>query len=115
MTYKDLAEFIFPSIDKTPEDYEKIYPERNLTDGAKVVRFAPSPTGFMHIGNMMSAVINYCLAKSSNGVFFVRNEDTDQARTVEGALDFIHHTLKHYDIYPDEYEYNGEISLFYEK
>ena len=109
MTYKDLAEFIFPSIDKTPEDYEKIYPERNLTDGAKVVRFAPSPTGFMHIGNMMSAVINYCLAKSSNGVFFVRNEDTDQARTVEGALDFIHHTLKHYDIYPDEYEYNGEI------
>ncbi len=109
MTYKDLAEFIFPSIDKTPEDYEKIYPERNLTDGAKVVRFAPSPTGFMHIGNMMSAVINYCLAKSSNGVFFVRNEDTDQARTVDGALDFIHHTLKHYDIYPDEYEYNGEI------
>lgn len=109
MTYKDLAEFIFPSITKTPEDYEKMYPERNLGEGAKVVRFAPSPTGFMHIGNMMMAVINYSLAKGSNGIFYVRNEDTDQARTVEGALDFIHHTLKHYNIYPDEYEYNGEI------
>lgn len=109
MTYKDLADFIFPNITKTPEDYEKMYPERNLAEGAKVVRFAPSPTGFMHIGNMMSAVINYVLAKGSKGVFYVRNEDTDQARTVEGALDFIHHTLKHYDIYPDEYEYKGEI------
>lgn len=108
MTYKDLADFIFPNITKTPEDYEKIYPERNLPEGAKVVRYAPSPTGFMHIGNMMSATINYVLAKGSNGVFFVRNEDTDQARTVEGAVDFIHKTLKHYGIYPDEYEYNGE-------
>ena len=83
MTYKDLAELIFPSITKTPEDYEKIYPERELSEGAKVVRFAPSPTGFMHIGNMMSAVINYVLARGSKGVFYVRNEDTDQARTVE--------------------------------
>jgi len=109
MTYKELADLIFPEIDKTIDDYEAMYPERNLSEGAKVVRFAPSPTGFMHIGNMMSAVINYVLAKSSKGVFFVRNEDTDQARTVDGALDFIHHTLKHYDIYPDEYEYNGEM------
>lgn len=109
MTYKDLAEFIFPNITKTPEDYESIYPKRNLSEGAKVVRYAPSPTGFMHIGNMMSATINYVLAKGSNGVFYVRNEDTDQARTVEGALDFIHYVLKYYDIYPDEYEYNGEI------
>lgn len=105
MTYKDLANLIFPNITKTIEDYEKEYPKRDLPEGAKVTRFAPSPTGFMHIGNMMSATINYCLAKKSNGIFYVRNEDTDQARTVEGAVDFIHETLKHYGIYPDEYEY----------
>lgn len=109
MTYQELADYIFPNITKTPEDYEKLYPDRNLPEGAKVVRFAPSPTGFMHIGNMMSATINYVLSRSSKGIFFVRNEDTDQARTVEGAVDFIHHVLKHYDIYPDEYEYDGKI------
>lgn len=109
MTQKELANFIFPHITKTPEDYEKLYPERNLCEGAKVVRFAPSPTGFMHIGNMMSATINYVLARSSNGVFFLRNEDTDQARTVEGAVDFIHHILEFYHLPPDEYEYQGKI------
>ena len=108
MTNKELADLIFPNITKTIEDYEKIYPERNLSDGAKVVRFAPSPTGFMHIGNMMSATINYVLAKSSGGVFYLRNEDTDQARSVEGAVEFIHHVLKHYNIYPDEYEFEGK-------
>lgn len=109
MTNKELAELIFPNIDKTPEDYEKIYPNRNLSDGAKVTRFAPSPTGFMHIGNMMSAVINYVLAKNSNGIFYVRNEDTDQERSVDGAVEFIHHVLNHYNISPDEYELDGKI------
>ena len=108
MTNKELADLIFPNITKTPEDYEKMYPERNLGEGAKVVRFAPSPTGFMHIGNMMSATINYVLAKSSRGVFYLRNEDTDQARSVEGAVEFIHHVLSHYGIYPDEYEFEGK-------
>ena len=109
MTTQELADLIFPNITKTIADYEKEYPARNLPEGAKVVRYAPSPTGFMHIGNMMSAVINYCLAKSSNGVFFLRNEDTDQARTVEGAVDFIHHILNYYHLTPDEYEYQGKI------
>ena len=108
MTNKDLADLIFPNITKTIEDYEKEYPERNL-NGGNVTRFAPSPTGFMHIGNMMSATINYVLAKQTNGVFYVRNEDTDQARTVEGAVEFIHHTLRHYDIAPQEYELEGVI------
>ncbi len=108
MTNKELADLIFPNITKTIEDYEKLYPERNLKEGAKVVRFAPSPTGFMHIGNMMSATINYCLAKSSGGVFFLRNEDTDQARSVDGAIDFIHHILNYYHISPDEYEYDNK-------
>lgn len=109
MTYKDLADTIFPNITKTIEDYEKEYPARDLKEGAKVTRFAPSPTGFMHIGNMMSATINYVLARQSGGVFYLRNEDTDQARTVEGAVDFIHKSLKHYGLYPDEYEYEGRI------
>lgn len=109
MTNKELADLIFPNITKTVEDYEKEYPERKLEEGAKVVRYAPSPTGFMHIGNMMSATINYVLAKSSKGVFFVRNEDTDQARTVEGAVEFIHHVLNHYGLTPDEYEFDGKV------
>ena len=109
MTNQELADLIFPNINKTIEDYEEIYPERNLKEGAKVVRFAPSPTGFMHIGNMMSATINYVLAKSSGGVFYLRNEDTDQARSVEGAVEFIYHTLNHYGINPDEYEFDGNI------
>lgn len=109
MTNKELADLIFPNITKTPEDYEKIYPSRNLPEGAKVTRFAPSPTGFMHIGNMMSSTINYVLAKNSNGVFYVRNEDTDQARTVVGAVEFIHHTLNHYGLSPDEYEINDTL------
>ncbi|HBA38020.1 MAG TPA: glutamate--tRNA ligase [Firmicutes bacterium] len=108
MTYKDLANVIFPNITKTIEDYEKEYPSRNLPEGAKVTRFAPSPTGFMHIGNLMSCTIDYVLAKQSGGVFYLRNEDTDQARTVEGAVDFIFGTLKHYGMDPDEYEYEGK-------
>ena len=68
--YKKLADLIFPNIKKSVADYEKEYPERNLKEGAKVTRYAPSPTGFMHIGNFYSSVINYVLAKQSGGVFF---------------------------------------------
>ena len=105
MTNKDLADLIFPNITKTIEDYEKEYPERELPEGAKVTRFAPSPTGFMHIGNFYSVVVNYVLAKRSNGVFFLRNEDTDGARELEGAVEYIRHVLGHYNLNPDEYEY----------
>lgn len=105
MTTKELADLIFPNITKTVEDYEKEYPERNLKEGAKVTRYAPSPTGFMHIGNFMSATIDYLLAKKSDGVFYLRNEDTDSAREVEGAVEYIRHILEHYDMNPDEYEY----------
>ena len=109
MTNKDLANVIFPNITKTVEDYEKEYPERNLPDNAYVTRYAPSPTGFMHLGNFMQAVTNYVIAKNSGGVFYLRNEDTDKAREVEGAVDLIHHVLNHYDLRPDEYEYDGKI------
>ena len=105
MTNKDLADFIFPNIKKTIKDYEEIYPERNLGEGSCVTRYAPSPTGFMHIGNFYSVVVDYVIAKNKNGVFFLRNEDTDQAREVEGAVEYIRHVLEHYKLIPDEYEY----------
>ena len=104
MTTKDLAELMFPDITKTIEDYEKEYPERG---DVTVTRYAPSPTGFMHIGNFYSVVIDYVIAKRSNGVFYLRNEDTDQAREVEGAVEYIMHVLDHYNFHPDEYEIKG--------
>lgn len=64
---RELAELIFPNITKTPEDYEKMYPARNLPEGAMVTRFAPSPTGFMHIGNLRSALFEYLVAKGQGG------------------------------------------------
>ena len=105
MTTKDLANLIFPNITKTIEDYEKMYPERDLPEGAKVTRYAPSPTGFMHIGNFMSATIDYCLAHNNGGVFYLRNEDTDSLREIDGAVEYIRHVLDHYNMNPDEYEY----------
>ena len=109
MTYKDLSNVIFPNITKTIEDYEKEYPERKLKDGECVTRFAPSPTGFMHIGNFMQVLIDFTIARQSKGVFYLRNEDTDQAREIDGAVDIIMDTLKRYDFIPDEYEYNNKI------
>ncbi len=110
MTNKDLANLIFPNITKTIDDYEMMYPDRNLKEGEKVTRIAPSPTGYMHLGTFFQALINYLLAKNSNGVFYVRNEDTDTAREVEGAVELIMDTLQYYDVMPDEYEFHHEIN-----
>ena len=109
MTNKDLAELIFPNLEHDVDYYETKYPERNLEEGAAVTRFAPSPTGYMHIGNFMSTVIDYVLAKNTNGIFFLRNEDTDKAREVSDAVERIMKTLTTYDLVPDEYEYEGNI------
>ena len=81
-----LADFLFPDIDKTPDYYEKLYPSRDLKEGARVTRFAPSPTGYLHFGNLFTCVASYLTAKNTNGVFFVRVEDTDQKRKVDGAV-----------------------------
>ncbi len=109
MTNKDLANIIFPDVTKTIEDYKNIYPKRNLNEGEKVTRFAPSPTGFMHLGGFYQAIIDYVLAKNSNGIFYLRNEDTDQKREVKEAVELIMKTLNHYGVKPDEYEYEGKI------
>ena len=109
MTNKDLANIIFPDVTKTIDDYKNIYPKRNLNEGEKVTRFAPSPTGFMHLGGFYQAIIDYVLAKNSNGIFYLRNEDTDQKREVKEAVELIMKTLNHYGVKPDEYEYEGKI------
>ena len=89
MTNKDLANVIFPNITKTIEDYEKEYPKRNLSDGAMVTRFAPSPTGFVHMGSLLASFIERKAAKDTNGVFYIRIEDTDAKREVENGIDGI--------------------------
>ncbi len=104
---KKLADLIFPDITKTIEDYKREYPERSVT--GKVTRFAPSPTGYMHLGGFYQAIIDYVISKNTNGVFYLRNEDTDQKREVEEAVELIMKTLRHYNINPDEYEYEGKI------
>ena len=107
MTTKDLANLIFPNITKTVEDIEKMYPKREV-DG-EVTRFAPSPTGFMHIGGCYQAITDYLIAKNTNGIFYLRNEDTDKAREKEDAVKIIMDILNYYNIVPDEYEYEGDV------
>ena len=99
---RELAEILFPNIKITRDEIEAKYPERQLKEGAKVTRFAPSPTGFMHVGNLEGAFLDYVFAKQSNGVFYLRLEDTDQERFVEGANDLIKNTLNMYGIMPEE-------------
>ena len=85
MDYKDLANLIFPDI-KDISYYEEKYPRRNLPEDAIVTRFAPSPTGFVHIGGLYSALIARKVTSQTNGVFFLRIEDTDQKREVENGI-----------------------------
>ena len=99
---KKLAELLFANISKTPEYYENLYPERDLKEGARVTRFAPSPTGFLHFGNLFTCFISYITAKSTGGVFYVRVEDTDQKRKIDGAVDVMLRGLADFGIEPDE-------------
>ena len=100
--YKKLAELLFPHITKNPADYEALYPPRQLKEGARVTRFAPSPTGFLHFGNLFTCLISYKIAKSTDGIFYVRVEDTDQKRKVDGAVKVMLQGLSYYGIKPDE-------------
>ena len=96
-----LADLIFPDA-KDIEYYEEKYPERNLEEGAMVTRFAPSPTGFVHIGGLFGAIVDRKLAEQSKGVFILRIEDTDQKREIENGTAQIVNSLKDFDIIPDE-------------
>ena len=97
-----LAELLFPNVTETPEECEARFPERKLPEGAKVTRFAPSPTGFLHFGGLFPTTVGERLAHQSGGVFILRIEDTDAKREVEGATENLINTLSHYGITFDE-------------
>lgn len=112
MNNKELSELIFSDIRKSPSDYEKIYPKRKLPDNAMVTRLGPSPTGFIHLGNLYGAFVDERLAHQSEGVFYLRIEDTDDKRYVDNAVDTIISSLDFFGIHFDEgvtaYGENGE-------
>lgn len=97
-TYEDLANYIFPEINETIADLEAKYPERNLPEGAEVTRFAPSPTGFLHLGSLFTSLVAFKVAKDTGGVFYFRLEDTDTKREVEGSGDELIKQLAHFGI-----------------
>ena len=101
MDYKELADLIFPNV-KPISYYEEKYPRRNLEEGAIVTRFAPSPTGFVHLGSLYQVVVARKMAKQTGGVFFLRVEDTDQKREVENGVTGIIQSLKDFGLTPDE-------------
>lgn len=102
ITNKQIADAIFPNITLTIEDLEKKYPLRNLVAGAEVTRFAPSPTGFLHTGSLFTSMICRKVATQSNGVFFIRLEDTDMKREIAGSGERLIEQLKIFDVVPDE-------------
>lgn len=102
MDFNYLAELLFPDVTTSPEEYEKKLPKRNLSEGAKVTRFAPSPTGFVHFGGLFPVTVSERLAHQSGGVFYLRIEDTDAKREVEGATEALIKVLSHYGINFDE-------------
>ena len=115
MDYKVLADLLFPNVTMTIEEAEAKYPARDLPEGAKVTRFAPSPTGFVHFGGMYQAVVNERLAHQSGGVFFLRIEDTDGQREVNGAVEALIKTLSEYGVSYDEGFVMGENGELVEK
>lgn len=104
MNNAELAEIMFPGVDKTPEDYELIYPPRKLAEGAQVTRFAPSPTGFIHLGNLYGAMADERIAHCSGGIVYLRIEDTDLKRQVRGAVESVISTLGYFGVKFDEGE-----------
>ena len=84
-----LAQLLFPHIDKTPDYYEELYPERGLAEGARVTRFAPSPTGYLHIGGLFGALVDVLTAQSTGGVAYLRIEDTDKKREIDDGVSAI--------------------------
>ena len=102
MDTKILAELLFPNVTRTIEDAEALFPQRELPEGAVVTRMAPSPTGFVHLGNLVQGLTSERMAHQSGGVLFLRVEDTDAKREVPGAVEVLIDTLKHYGIQFDE-------------
>ena len=102
MDYEALAQLLFPDVTTTAQELEERFPQRNLPEGAVVTRMAPSPTGFVHLGNLVQGMISERMAHQSGGVLFLRVEDTDAKREVPGAVEVLINSLKHYNIHFDE-------------
>ena len=102
MDYQALAQLLFPDVTETPEQLEERFPVRNVPEGAVITRMAPSPTGFVHLGNLVQGLTSDRMAHQSGGVLFLRVEDTDAKREVPGAVEVLIDTLKHYGIQFDE-------------
>ena len=98
MTNKEYADILLPGVEHTWEEYEKMYPERDLPEGAIVTRYAPSPTGLPHMGNFFQCFMSKVFSNQTNGVFFLRIEDTDTERTVENGIQNIIDALKPFNI-----------------
>ena len=102
MDYQALADLLFPNVTETPEEVEARFPKRQVPEGAVITRMAPSPTGFVHLGNLVQGMISERMAHQSGGVLFLRVEDTDAKREVPGAVEVLISSLKHYHINFDE-------------
>ena len=102
MDYQALANLLYPNVTETPEEVEARFPARNNPEGAVITRMAPSPTGFVHLGNLVQGLTSERMAHQSEGVLFLRVEDTDAKREVPGAVEVLLNTLKHYGINFDE-------------
>lgn len=98
----ELAYLIFPDVDETVDDLEIRYKERNLKEGAAVTRYAPSPTGFLHTGSLFTSLVDMKIATQTGGVFYLRIEDTDQKREVEGSVESLTKELKEFGLVPTE-------------
>lgn len=100
--HTELAQLLFPHIDQTPADFFAKYPQRPLPSGARVTRFAPSPTGFVHIGSLMTSLVDRRIAHQTSGVFFLRIEDTDKKREQDRSVEQIVQNLNNFELTPDE-------------
>ena len=118
MDYKKLADLVYPNIIHDTQYYEEMYPSRNLPKGAEVLRIAPSPTGFIHLGNLYGALADERVAHQSGGVYFLRIEDTDEKRKVEGAVETIISVFDYFKIRFDEgaeVEPQGKYGPYYQR
>ena len=107
MNYQDLANLLYPDVKHDIKYFEEKYPKRNLVEGAEVCRFAPSPTGRMHMGNLFASFIPEVIAKQSNGVFILRIEDTDEKRAIENGVELILNDLENFNYIVDEHPIKG--------
>ena len=113
MDYQALADLLFPHVTETPEQVEARFPARTLPEGAVVTRMAPSPTGFVHLGNLVQGMISERMAHQSGGVLFLRVEDTDAKREVPGAVQVLIESLKFYNIHFDEgVSVDGDVGIY---